>query len=143
MLAMQSAKHDRSMPAGRSVGSWQAPVADAACCCVPAHRTHVHPDACRVSVHVEEQTNTLRAQLLRSEQEKELMRVKLEEERLEREKAQKQVGTGLRPHHGRLQTNSCHKPGHGMRRVPYHAKPDAPDGCRPDACLASLVLAVC
>lgn len=34
----------------------------------------------------------MRAQLLRAEQEKELMRVKLEEEVAEREKAQKQVG---------------------------------------------------
>ncbi len=33
----------------------------------------------------------MRAQLLRAEQEKELMRVKLEEETAEREKAQKQV----------------------------------------------------
>jgi hypothetical protein len=49
--------------------------------------------ACRICVHVEEQINNLRAQLLRSEQEKELMRVKLQEEKLEREKAQKQVGS--------------------------------------------------
>ncbi len=45
----------------------------------------------RVGVHVEEQINNLRAQLLRSEQEKELMRVKLQEEQQQREKAQKQV----------------------------------------------------
>ncbi len=42
-------------------------------------------------MHVEEQINHLRAQLLRSEQEKELMRVKLQEEQAERQKAQKQV----------------------------------------------------
>lgn len=48
--------------------------------------------ALRVGVHVEEQINNLRAQLLRSEQEKELMRVKLQEEQQQREKAQKQVG---------------------------------------------------
>ena len=46
-----------------------------------------------MSVHVEEQINVLRAQLLRSEQEKELMRVKLQEEQLQREKAQKEVTT--------------------------------------------------
>jgi hypothetical protein len=40
---------------------------------------------------VEEQIGHLRAQLLRSEQDKDLMRVKLEEETAEREKAQKQV----------------------------------------------------
>jgi hypothetical protein len=44
---------------------------------------------------VEEQLVHLRAQLLRAEQEKELMRVKLEEEVAEREKAQKQVGRAL------------------------------------------------
>jgi hypothetical protein len=41
---------------------------------------------------VVEQIGHLRAQLLRSEQDKELMRIKLEEEIAEREKAQKQVG---------------------------------------------------
>ena len=40
------------------------------------------------------QVAQLRAQLLRSEQEMHLMRSKLEEERTEREKAQKQVGGG-------------------------------------------------
>lgn len=48
-----------------------------------------------IAVHsmsdVEEKIGVLRAQLLRSEQEKELMRIKLEEETAEREKAQKQV----------------------------------------------------
>ena len=39
-----------------------------------------------------EQIGHLRGQLLRSEQDKELMRIKLEEEIAEREKAQKQVG---------------------------------------------------
>ena len=38
------------------------------------------------------QVGQLRAQLLRSEQEKELMRMTLQEEKEEREKAQKQVG---------------------------------------------------
>ncbi len=55
-------------------------------------------------MHVEEQINVLRAQLLRSEQEKELMRIKLQEEQVQREKAQKQVRInsgnwrGLRSH---------------------------------------------
>lgn len=40
---------------------------------------------------VSDQIAHLRAQLLRMEQEKELMRIKLEEEKVEREKAQKQV----------------------------------------------------
>jgi hypothetical protein len=40
---------------------------------------------------VEEQISHLRAQLLRSEQDNELMRIKLEQETAEREKAQKQV----------------------------------------------------
>ena len=39
-----------------------------------------------------EHISHLRAQLLWSEQEKELMRIKLQEEKVEREKAQKQVG---------------------------------------------------
>jgi hypothetical protein len=41
---------------------------------------------------VECQIGHLRAQLLRSEQDNELMRIKLEQETAEREKAQKQVG---------------------------------------------------
>lgn len=41
---------------------------------------------------VEAQIGHLRAQLLRSEQDNELMRIKLEQETAEREKAQKQVG---------------------------------------------------
>jgi hypothetical protein len=49
-------------------------------CCVPYR-----------NADVEEQIGHLRAQLLRSEQDKDLMRVKLEEETAEREKAQKQV----------------------------------------------------
>lgn len=49
-------------------------------CCVP----------CR-NAEVEEQISHLRAQLLRSEQDNELMRIKLEQETAEREKAQKQV----------------------------------------------------
>ena len=53
---------------------------------------------------MEEQINNLRAQLLRSEQEKELMRVKLQEEKLEREKAQKQVGTGAAERIGAMHT---------------------------------------
>lgn len=40
---------------------------------------------------LEGQIGSLRGQLLRSEQEKELMRIKLQEEKTEREKAQKQV----------------------------------------------------
>lgn len=40
---------------------------------------------------MEEQISHLRAQLLRSEQDNELMRIKLEQETAEREKAQKQV----------------------------------------------------
>jgi len=40
---------------------------------------------------VEQQIGHLRAQLLRSEQDNELMRIKLEQETAEREKAQKQV----------------------------------------------------
>jgi hypothetical protein len=43
---------------------------------------------------VEAQISHLRAQLLRSEQDNELMRCKLEEETAEREKAQKQVSGG-------------------------------------------------
>jgi hypothetical protein len=42
---------------------------------------------------VECQIGHLRAQLLRSEQDNELMRIKLEQETAEREKAQKQVGS--------------------------------------------------
>lgn len=42
---------------------------------------------------MDEQIGHLRAQLLRSEQDRELMRVKLEEETAEREKAQKQVNS--------------------------------------------------
>lgn len=45
---------------------------------------------CR-NADVEEQISHLRAQLLRSEQDNELMRIKLEQETAEREKAQKQV----------------------------------------------------
>jgi hypothetical protein len=45
----------------------------------------------RSNADVEEQMVHMRAQLLRAEQEKELMRVKLEEEVAEKEKAQKQV----------------------------------------------------
>lgn len=46
---------------------------------------------CR-NADVEAQISHLRAQLLRSEQDNELMRIKLEQETAEREKAQKQVG---------------------------------------------------
>eukprot|EP00983_Pelagomonas_calceolata_P091174 1157512-Pelagomonas_calceolata.AAC.5 len=49
------------------------------------------PSCCRMTAEVEEQISHLRAQHLRSEQEKDLYRIKLEEEKLEREKAQKQV----------------------------------------------------
>ena len=45
---------------------------------------------CR-NADVEAQISHLRAQLLRSEQDNELMRIKLEQETAEREKAQKQV----------------------------------------------------
>jgi len=48
---------------------------------------------CR-NADVEEQIGHLRAQLLRSEQDNELMRIKLEQETAEREKAQKQVCSG-------------------------------------------------
>lgn len=62
-------------------------------------RTHIHTHTCihtylyknRMTAEVEEQISHLRAQHLRSEQEKDLYRIKLEEEKLEREKAQKQV----------------------------------------------------
>lgn len=54
-----------------------------------------HRRACRrcccSNADVEQQIGHLRAQLLRSEQDNELMRVKLEAETAEREKAQKQV----------------------------------------------------
>lgn len=43
------------------------------------------------NAEVEEQISQLRSQLLHIEQEKELMRIKLEEEVAEKEKAQKQV----------------------------------------------------
>lgn len=46
---------------------------------------------CRRNADVEEQISHLRAQLLRSEQDNELMRIKLEQETAEREKAQKQA----------------------------------------------------
>lgn len=46
---------------------------------------------CSMSAEVEEQIGHLRGQLLRSEQEMELMRIKLEEEKKERQKAQDQV----------------------------------------------------
>lgn len=49
------------------------------------------PPCHSVTAEGEEQISHLRGQLLRSEQDKELMRSKLEEERGEREKAQKQV----------------------------------------------------
>jgi hypothetical protein len=45
----------------------------------------------------EAQISHLRAQLLRSEQDNELMRIKLEQETAEREKAQKQVGRTVDP----------------------------------------------
>ncbi len=49
-----------------------------------------------MSAEVEEQIAQLRGQLLHSEQEKDLMRLKLEQEKSEREKAQKQVRAGRR-----------------------------------------------
>lgn len=56
---------------------------------------------------VEEQIGHLRAQLLRSEQDNELMRIKLEQETAEREKAQKQVGEVLSI---RQQSNVVYRP---------------------------------
>jgi hypothetical protein len=50
----------------------------------------VLPCTCR-NADVEEHISHLRAELLRSEQDNELMRIKLEQETAEREKAQKQV----------------------------------------------------
>jgi hypothetical protein len=87
--------------------------------CLVSPRTHCAP-ACR-NADVEAQISHLRAQLLRSEQDNELMRVKLEQETAEREKAQKQV---------RGRRGACTR----LLLVPLAARPRACLTCVLDTC---------
>lgn len=77
-------------------------------CSVQEYHLLVCRSTCSMLGHVEDQINALRAQLLRSEQEKELMRSKLAEEKQQREKAQKQVGLSILPQSYTLSQHHVH-----------------------------------